>query len=74
MSCFCDEALRSCSSFSSSSSSTTSDRSLRMKRAPFISSAPPMIALGTPRTITVPRTPIGVGEEARDEAAHEARR
>ena len=49
---------RWCSSFSSSSSSTTSDRSLRMKRAPFISNAPPMIALGTPSAITVPRTPM----------------
>ena len=29
-----------------------------MNRAPFISSSPPMIALGTPRTITVPRMPM----------------
>ena len=49
----------SCSSFSSSSSSTTNDKSLRMKRAPFISRRPPMVvvASGTPRMITVPRIP-----------------
>ena len=54
---FCTKRF-SCSSFSSSSSSTTSERSLRMYRAPFISSSPPMMALGTPRKITVPRIPM----------------
>ena len=49
-----------CSSCSSSSSSTTSDRSLRMKRAPFISSRPPMMLVGTPSAMTVPRIPIAL--------------
>jgi len=46
------------SSCSSSSSSTTRERSLRMKRAPFINSRPPMMLVGTPSAITVPRMPM----------------
>ena len=62
----------SCSSFSSSSSSTTNDKSLRMKRAPFISRRPPMIALGYTEDDHGAADPHRVGEEARDQAAHEA--
>ena len=31
-----------------------------MKRAPFISSRPPMMLVGTPSTMTVPRTPMAL--------------
>ena len=37
---------------------TTSDRSLRMNRAPFINSNPPMMLVGTPMRMTVPRVPM----------------
>ena len=80
-------ALRSrrlrCSSCSSSSSSTTSERSWRMKRAPFMSSRPPMMLVGTPRMITAPRTPIAfvkksariaAGEPADEHDVHHAHR
>ena len=49
-----------CSSCSSSSSETTRERSWRMKRAPFMSSSPPMMLVGTPRTMTVSRMPMAL--------------
>ena len=53
-----------CSSCSSSSSSTTRERSLRMNRAPFISSSPPMMLVGTPRRMTVSRMPMALVKKA----------